>query len=168
MRQPNFQHLKIILALMPLLIRNAPFLETIVTAFLIAAAVLGSTSLFVLMRTLFPKQLIHISFLLFIAAVYQSLSYFFSVPALCLVSFFLLFDWNDVDANRLGAKTLPLLSRLITFVAAAAFMSAAQVYFTKRMGGAAFKQPFRILVLLSFGAFVLHKIFPLKRRAGIA
>jgi hypothetical protein len=167
MRQPNFQHLKGILALLPLLIRNAPFLETVLTAFVIAAAVLGSTSLFVIIAPLFPKKLIHVSFLLFIAAVYQSLSYFFSVPALCLVSFFLLFDWNDVDANRLGAKTLPLLSRLITYVAAAALMSTAQVYFTKRMGGAPFKQPFRILVLLSLGAFLLHKIFPLKKRAAI-
>ncbi len=160
MRKLNFAHLKIILALLALLSCNTPSYETCLAAVLITMAVIVATSFFTLTVSLFPKKLLPLALILFVVAFYQSFSYFTPVPALYLASFFLLFDWNDVDRNRLGPKAPSLVFRLVLFLVGTFLLEMAHSYFSKRFGGAFFRQPVRILTLLSLWALVLQQVLP--------
>jgi hypothetical protein len=168
MRRPSFDHLKVLLALVPLLSQRPSSVTAAVAGFWIALAILGVTSFFSLTAPLFPKKLIRFAMILFVAAIYQTLHYFISIPAIYLVSFFLLFDWNDVDKNRLGQKNLPLAPRLLVFAGSALILGILQDLLAQRFGAALFRQPPRLLALLSLWALGFQKFFPLRTRKAAA
>lgn len=169
MRQPKPPEIKIFLAILPLL-NPAPFDQKLATGLFISLSVFGATNFFCLTAPLFPRKLWPLSLVLFAAAVFQALSYFVNVPALWVASFFLLFDWNDVDRNRLGPKSLPLLLRLAGFIGGVFLVGLGQEILGSRAGMAIFEQPAGFLALLALYAWGFNGAFdgarPLLRGPG--
>ena len=156
---------KIFLALLPLMIPAVPLRDFLAGAFFVLLSVFGATHFFILTRLLFPKKVLHLVLILLAAAVYQTLQYFVSLPALWMASFFFLFDWNDVDPNRLGSKDLPLIPRLAAFAGYGIAIALAQELFAKYLGATIFRQPSGSLALLALGAYLFpRRIFTQAKR----
>lgn len=164
MRPLNSPTAKIILALLPLTTPAFSFDELLIASEFTALAVFGAASFFSLTAPLFPKKLLSFALILLVGTIFQVTHYFTQVSPLWIASFFFLFDWNDVDANRLGQKPSPLLIRLGLFMGSILLIGLVKQILANQMGLSIFTQPAGAAALLA----VLALLLSLKRRRQAA
>ena len=156
MRPPKFSpEAKIILALLPVLNETSHFKSAAICAAAIILGVFAAVYFIRLTAPLFPKKLLPWSLILGAAAMFQILNYGFTVPALWLAGFFLLFDWDDIDSNHLGPRALPLIRRLAGFALCLMALGLIQENLSRYFGFKIFQQPSGSLLLLSACAWIL-------------
>lgn len=164
MRPSKTPELKFLLALLPFFIEGAPFFKVFTGIIFCTFLVFGAVQFFNLTAPLFPKKFLRFSLVLLIAAIYQAANYHVEIPALWIAGFFLLFDWNDIDPNRLGAKSLSFWPRLAAFAGCGMTLVLVREMLARQTGALIFHQPSGTLALFAFTAFLFPKLVFLKLR----
>ena len=171
----NYYHkpvTQILYALLPLLGEAISWRGGLLLGIFISACVLLFASFFRLTSNFFPKNLLTLAWILGSAAIFQAGHYWISQNPLWIVSFLILFDWHDVDPNRLGPKPFPLMLRLSLFLAGVTLLGWGHEMLGLRWQLLLFQAPAGMLILLTIlaGIFLSMEPFlaPQKARRGRA